>query len=163
MLAHYIRCVYHCQGVFSSFFQVFLITGHDLPFSLVFSRFLAFAFKKSKNNSKIQVVRWVLGWIFESFCPLSHGFAVPAPPEGGAFSSPCRHRLIPSSFLRFASSSSPFLFYMHTTRQLPSQFYKSIIYFKFSILRKHSFNLLIVIEVLISSDSHTSVDLPVDP
>ena len=34
------------------FFEIFLITEHDLPFSPVFSRFLFLAHKKLKNNSK---------------------------------------------------------------------------------------------------------------
>ena len=44
----YTKCLY----LSTRFFQIFLITGHDLPFSPVFSRFLVLALKKLKNNSK---------------------------------------------------------------------------------------------------------------
>ena len=46
-----------CRYLSTRFFQIFLITGHDLPLSPVFSRFLVLTLKKLKNNSKIQVVR----------------------------------------------------------------------------------------------------------
>lgn len=58
MPAKHARLLYVIHRFLSThFFEIFLITADELPFSPVFSCFLILALKKLKNNSKKHVVR----------------------------------------------------------------------------------------------------------